>query len=142
MGADAGGEASVPAGDGLSPESLFLPELGAVVEELVAAPAVVDQQVEPAVVVAGDAVDGGAGLVVIGMIALDGDGAPAGGGHGIGGLADRARQPVAAAAGRAAGHVDGRAGLAQTHRDPLADAAAGAGDQADSSVHALHEAPS
>src|SRR5262249_22202007 len=99
------------------------------VEALVAAPGVVDQDVE-ASLLRPDAGEQGLDLAVVGVVAAHGDAGPAAGRDALGRLLDRprgavGRRPVARAA---AGDVDGGPGLAQDQGDGPAGAAAGSGD--------------
>jgi hypothetical protein len=115
---------------------LHLPERRLEVErELVAAPRVVDEQVEPAVVVA-DPLEQRLDLRVVRVVAANGDACAAARGQLLRGVVDRAGtvERGRLAANGAAGDIDDRAFLAEDERDPLSAAAARTGDERDGSV--------
>ncbi len=117
---------------GALPEAGLLPELGAVVEILVATPDIVDQDVEPALLL-GDPREQRLDLRVVAVVAAHGDALAGQLADLIGGLVDRAGQRHGGLAllDGPAGDIDRRAGLAQPERDASANAAAGPGDQRD-----------
>ena len=125
--AQAAGEHQVP----VAP--LHLPERGLVVErELVAAPRVVDEQVEPAVVSL-DPLEEPLYLSVLRVVASDRDPGAAALRHLVGGVVDGAG-PVEGrrlAADAPPSDVDGGALLAKHERDPLPATAASPGDERD-----------
>ena len=111
---------------------VVLPDRRVPLEELLAAPDVVDEHVEPALLVvdaAHERLDLG-GLEVVGR---DGDALASGGGDELRRLLDRLRAVVLRAGGAraAAGAVDGGAGLAERDGDAAAGAAGRAGDERD-----------
>jgi len=117
----AGIEHLIPAGERGVPEPLLVPELRAVVEVLVAAPDVVDQDVESALLPL-DSLEDGLHLRIVAVVAADRDALPAEIGHLLRRLVDRAGQrnggvPLLY---RPARDVDRGACFAQTQRDALA----------------------
>jgi hypothetical protein len=98
--------------------------------DLVAAPGVVDEQIEPPLLVA-DAVEERLDLRVLGVVAADRYADAAAGGQLLGGVVDRAgaskRRRLAADAATA--DVDRRPLLAENEGDALAAATARAGDE-------------
>jgi hypothetical protein len=128
---------------------VVLPQRRIPLEQLLAAPDVVDQHVE-AVRLRVDAGHqrGDPGRVEV--VDDDGDPAAAGGGHQLRGLLDGLGAAVLGGApgGAAAGAPDGRAGRAEGHGDAAPGAAGGPGDQRDGAgqvgrcvVHGAQPAP-
>ena len=114
------------------------PDLGIPVDHPVAAPDVVDQHVQPALLGL-DAGDERLHLRLVLVIDPDGVGGPAGGFDQFGGLLDdlrasRGRDPAPAGAARA---IDYRPGPAELDGDAATCAPGGAGDQGDLSVQRL-----
>ena len=111
---------------------VVLPHRRVPVEELLAAPDVVDEHVEPALL-AVDALDERLDLVGLEVVGRHGDAGAAGLRDQLGGLLDRLGAVVLGAGGAraAAGAVDGGAGLAERDGDAAAGAAGGAGDEGD-----------
>jgi hypothetical protein len=109
---------------------VVLPDRRVPLEQLLAAPDVVDQHVEPAVV-AVDPPDQVRDLLGLEMVGLHRDPRAAGGRDELGGLLDRLRAVVLRPllARRAAGAVDGRPRLPQRDGRPAAGAARRAGDE-------------
>ena len=132
----------VVAGDGVGldrepqePESVVevvLPDRAVPFEEVLAAPDVVDEDVEAALLVR-DAVDEGADLCGVEVVGGYGDALAAGLGDEVGGVLDGLGAVVLGAPGTggAAGDVDRGAGRAEFHRDPPARATRRPGDQRD-----------
>src|SRR5439155_11051498 len=89
-------------------------------------------QVEPSLL-ADDALEEETDLLVVGVVAADGDSGAAARRQLLGGVVDRAgtAERGRLAADAAAGDVDGRALLAEHERDPLAAAAARTGHERD-----------
>ncbi|MDQ0835333.1 hypothetical protein QF032_007177 [Streptomyces achromogenes] len=130
------------AGDGVGldgepqhPQSVVqvvLPDGGVPLEELLAAPDVVDQDVEAALLVR-DALDKGPHLRRVEVVGGYGDAPAAGLGDQVGGVLYGLGAVVLGAplAGGAPGHVDGGAGRAQLHGDAPAGAPGRSRDQGD-----------
>ena len=111
---------------------VVLPHRRVPLEQLLAAPDVVDEHVEAALLGV-DALDERLDLVGLEVVGRDGDAVAAGGRDELGGLLDRLRAVVLRAGGAraAAGAVDGGAGLAERDGDAAAGAAGRAGDERD-----------
>ncbi|MGX1365474.1 hypothetical protein RKD19_000833 [Streptomyces canus] len=117
------------------PEAVFevvLPHRGVPPEEVLAAPDVVDEDVEAVLLVA-DAVDERADLGRVQVVGGYGDAVAAGRGDEVDGVLDGLGAVVvgAAGAGAASGDVDGGARRPQFHGDPAARSPGGSGDQRD-----------
>ena len=108
------------------------PAKGRVGRDLVAAPGVVDEQVEPPLLSA-DSVEERLDLRIVGVVTADGDAGAAAHGQLFGGLVDRARtsQRRRLTADAATGDVDDCSARAQHERDALAAAAARSCDERD-----------
>gem|GEM_PF-395274 len=93
----------------------MLPERDVPLRQRVTAPDVVDQHVEPAVLLAADPLHQGGDLGLIGVVDAHGDASPAGLGDQFGSFVDRLRSPHRGGvlAGAAPGGVNGRAGGAE-----------------------------
>src|SRR4029453_18253260 len=129
-----GTEASLEHQVPMSP--LHLPERRLIVErELVAAPGVVDEQIETALLGA-DPPEQRLDLGVVRMVTANGDAGTAAGGELLGRVVDRAGtvERGRLTANAAAGDVDGRALLPEDERDPLAAAATRTGHERHAAV--------
>ena len=106
---------------------------------LVAAPHVVDENVEPAMITA-DAAEKRFDIGVDCVVALDGDAAAAALGYLAGGLVDRARHVIRglSAPHTAASHIHGGPGGAKFEGDAPPGTAARASDQRDGVVQLCH----
>ena len=118
---------------------VVLPDRRVPLEQPLAAPDVVDEHVEPALLLL-DALDQRRDLLGHEVVGRDGDAAAAGLGDELGGLLDRLRAVVLRAGGAraAAGAVDGGAGLAERDGDPAPGAAGRAGDEGDLAIQGGH----